>query len=172
MTERKRPDISFETWIERQIRAAQERGDFDDLPGAGKPIPDHGDDELWWVKAYLARQGLATEALLPLPLQLRREIERLPETVANVPSEQSVREIVAGLNRRVVEYMLQPGQLPIPVHKVDVDAVVETWRAGRQARREEARRALLAAQEGRSDPPSSGTRPARRRSLFRWFRAG
>lgn len=172
MTERKRPDISFETWIERQIRAAQERGDFDDLPGAGKPIPDHGDDELWWVKSYLARQGLSAEALLPLPLQLRREIERLPETVATVPSEQSVREIVAHLNRRVVECLLHPGQLPIPIHKVDADAVVETWKAGRQARREEARRALQAAQPGRTDPPSSRARQARKRRFLRWFRAG
>ncbi|MEV1133969.1 DUF1992 domain-containing protein [Rhodococcus coprophilus] len=172
MTERKRPDITFETWIERQIRAAQERGDFDDLPGAGKPIPDHGDDELWWVKAYLARQGLSAEALLPLPLQLRREIERLPETVANVPSEQTVREIVARLNRRVVECMLVPGQLPIPIHKANADEVVETWKAGRQARREEARRALQAAQPGRTDPPSSRARPARKRRFLRWFRAG
>lgn len=28
----------FESWIDRQIREAQERGEFDDLPGAGEPI--------------------------------------------------------------------------------------------------------------------------------------
>ena len=55
MTERKRPDITFESWVERQIRVAQERGDFDNLPGAGKPIPHYGDDELWWVKGASPR---------------------------------------------------------------------------------------------------------------------
>jgi hypothetical protein len=39
MTERKPPGMRYEDWIERQIREAQERGAFDDLPGAGKPIP-------------------------------------------------------------------------------------------------------------------------------------
>jgi hypothetical protein len=29
----------FESLLDRQIRAAQERGEFDDLPGAGKPLP-------------------------------------------------------------------------------------------------------------------------------------
>ena len=73
-----------ETLVERQIRLAQERGEFDDLPGAGKPLPglDGPDDENWWVKGYLRREGLSTEPLLPTPLQLRREIERLPDTVA------------------------------------------------------------------------------------------
>ncbi|MGV9308285.1 DnaJ family domain-containing protein [Nonomuraea sp. NPDC003727] len=46
----------FETLIDRQIREAQERGEFDDLPGAGKPLPnrDELNDELWWVKRKLA----------------------------------------------------------------------------------------------------------------------
>lgn len=34
------PEGPLEDWIGLQIRVAQERGDFDDLPGAGKPIPD------------------------------------------------------------------------------------------------------------------------------------
>ena len=38
--------IQFQSqWVEQQLRIAQERGDFDNLPGAGKPIeglgPDH-----------------------------------------------------------------------------------------------------------------------------------
>ncbi|MBL8926482.1 MAG: DUF1992 domain-containing protein, partial [Pseudonocardia sp.] len=38
-----------ETFVERQIRLAQERGEFDDLPGNGKPLPglDGPDDENW-----------------------------------------------------------------------------------------------------------------------------
>ena len=49
MTERKPPGIGFQTWVERQIREAMERGEFDDLSGAGKPIADldKAHDELW-----------------------------------------------------------------------------------------------------------------------------
>lgn len=42
MTERKPPGTSWETWIEAQIRVAREQGAFDNLPGAGKPLPDLG----------------------------------------------------------------------------------------------------------------------------------
>ncbi|MGW0024886.1 DnaJ family domain-containing protein [Rhodococcus sp. NPDC003383] len=133
MTERKRPDITFESWVERQIRVAQERGDFDNLPGAGKPIPHYGDDELWWVKDYLRREGLSTEALLPPPLQLRKEIERLPETVRDIPTEDGVREVVAELNRRIVDCLRAPDRLPVPLHMVDADDTVQQWRADRRA---------------------------------------
>lgn len=47
----------FESVVERRIREAKERGEFDDLPGQGKPLLDAGQpyDELWWVKAWLKR---------------------------------------------------------------------------------------------------------------------
>ncbi|WP_083583933.1 DnaJ family domain-containing protein [Rhodococcus zopfii] len=133
MTERKRPDVTFESWVERQIRVAQERGDFDNLPGAGKPIPHYDDDELWWVKDYLRREGLSAEALLPPPLQLRKEIERLPEVVRDIPTEDGVREVVAELNRRVADCLRAPDRLPVPLHLVDADDTVRRWRADRRA---------------------------------------
>ena len=40
MTERKPPGVSWESWFEEQIRQAQEAGAFENLPGAGKPLPD------------------------------------------------------------------------------------------------------------------------------------
>jgi predicted flavoprotein YhiN len=42
-------------WIDRQIREARERGEFDNLPGTGKPLPDLDKpyDENWWVRQKL-----------------------------------------------------------------------------------------------------------------------
>lgn len=42
---------------ERLIEEAIAAGEFEDLPGAGKPLPGAGvtDDELWWVRAWLKR---------------------------------------------------------------------------------------------------------------------
>lgn len=130
MTERKPWNVPFESWVERQIRLAQERGDFDNLEGAGKPLPHVDDhDENWWVKRKLAAEGLSTEALLPPSLQLRREVERLPDTVTGLPTEQAVRDIVADLNRRIAEYVRSPSPPVVPVHRVDADAVVAAWRS-------------------------------------------
>ena len=49
-----------ESLAERQIREGIERGEFDALPGAGKPLEgvDGPHDELWWVKAKMRREGL------------------------------------------------------------------------------------------------------------------
>ena len=139
-----------ETLVERQIRLAQERGEFDDLPGKGRPLPglDGPDDENWWVKGYLRCEGLSAEPLLPTPLQLRREVERLPETVAGLPDERTVRDVVRELNRRIAEWLRAPVGPAVPVGPVDVDAVVARWRADRAellARRAAERRAADAA---------------------------
>ncbi len=134
MTERKPPGVSFETWIDKQIRVAQERGDFDDLPGAGKPLPlqDGADDELWWVKEHLRREGLSSEALLPTPLRLRKEIERLPETIRDLPSEQAVRDVVDQLNQQIVDYVRTPSGPRVPVGPVNAEKVVAQWCAARK----------------------------------------
>src|SRR5581483_547563 len=60
MTTRKPPGVSFESWVDKQIREAVDRGEFDNLPGTGKPLPDAGepDDENWWLKKYLRQEGV------------------------------------------------------------------------------------------------------------------
>ena len=46
--------------VEAQIRAAEARGEFDNLPGAGKPIPDLDKPyaEMWGARKLLAREGI------------------------------------------------------------------------------------------------------------------
>ena len=72
MTERKPPGVSFNSWIDRQIEEAAERGAFDDLPGAGKPLPDRGDQDVGqaWLRDYLRRDAAPSTELLPTPLRL------------------------------------------------------------------------------------------------------
>jgi hypothetical protein len=86
VTERKPPGMRFETWVERQIREAQERGEFDNLPGTGKPLPGLTGhyDELWWVKQVAQREHLS---LLPPLLALRKEAELLLDGLSDLRSE-------------------------------------------------------------------------------------
>ena len=60
------------TWVDLQVRRAMERGDFDDLPGAGKPIEGLGaqHDPEWWIKQLIEREQIA---VLPPALQLRKD---------------------------------------------------------------------------------------------------
>lgn len=164
MTERRPPGIGFETWIDKQIREAMDRGEFDNLPGTGKPIPGQGqpDDELWWVKDYVRREGLSTEALLPTPLQLRREIERLPETVEGLRSEQAVRDAVSKLNLRIVDWLRAPSGPQVHLAPVNADQVVEQWRV---KRRMTAQSTTVAVSNDRVS--SDGAAPGRAR-WWRW----
>ena len=146
----------WESVVEAQIRQAQERGDFDRLPGHGKPIPGAGepDDELWWVKGLIRREGLSTAALLPPSLRLRKEIEDLPAKVRELPTEQAVRAAVEELNQRVVAWIRVPSGPRVVIRPVDVEDALAGWRAGREVPR----------------PPAAARPEAPVRRRRRWWR--
>ncbi|MEU8108168.1 DUF1992 domain-containing protein [Nonomuraea muscovyensis] len=132
MTERKPLGTNFESWIDRQIREAEERGEFDDLPGKGKPLPDLDKpyDEMWWIKQKMRSEGLS----MPLPptLALRKEAEEALEEAARARSESGARRIVEEVNDRIRE-AIRTGLAGPPLNLVpyDVEKVVARWRASR-----------------------------------------
>jgi len=134
MTERKPPNVSFEGWVEHQIREAQRRGSFDDLPGKGKPLP--GLNEPWndmsWIAAMLHRENLPVAAILPPALALAKEVEDLPAQLANQRSEAAVRALIEDLNDRIrrAHRLPQTGP-PVRVKTCDVEELLETWRRRR-----------------------------------------
>jgi hypothetical protein len=154
----------FESVVEEQIREAQERGEFDDLPGKGKPLPglEDADDEEWWVRRYISREGLSSEALLPESLLLRKELQRLDETVAGLPTEQAVREHVEELNRQIRRARIMPSGPPVVLRLARVDDVLARWRESRPNPRPSSTPAPEAAPSG-----MGAGRPAR---SSRWWR--
>jgi hypothetical protein len=151
----------WEAGVEAQIRAAQERGEFDNLPGAGRPLPGRNEpyDEMWWIKGFLERESLPTDLLLPTPLLLRKKIEQIPDEVRDLPSEQSVRAVVRDLNGQIVEWLRNPVGPRVVVRPVEVEAVVRQWRADR---------AEPAASPAGPTPPVAPAAPASAR--WRWWR--
>jgi Domain of unknown function (DUF1992) len=129
MTERKPPEMSFETWIDRQIREAAERGEFADLPGAGKPIPDlhKPHDDNWWIKRKLQRENLS---YLPPTLALRKEVADELAAAKDARSEEELRRILAGVNERIREAIRAPlPGPPLDLTPVDIEEAVAAWRA-------------------------------------------
>jgi hypothetical protein len=123
----------YESSIDRQLREAAERGEFDNLEGAGKPIPGHGGEyeEDWWVKNWLEREG-ATAGVIPPTLALRREVEDLETRVDRLPTEHEVRGYLTGLNERLAKARvgLMDGP-PVVLPPRDAAAVVAGWRERR-----------------------------------------
>jgi hypothetical protein len=139
--------MSFhESWVEKQIREAQERGEFDNLPGAGKPLSGLDDpDPDWWVKKMMAREGLKMSDALPPVMLLRREYASFPESLLDVRTEAGVREVLQDYNARVVDDRRRPAvgqQPPIWARLVEVDEMVARWR---ELRAEQAAAAAAAA---------------------------
>ncbi|GAA1275892.1 DUF1992 domain-containing protein [Saccharothrix xinjiangensis] len=132
MTERKPAGMDFESWIDRQIREAQERGEFDDLPGAGKPLEGLREphDELWWVKEKLRREeGTA----LPPTLLLRKEAAAAREAAGRASSEAEVRRVLAEVNAKIEDAIRKPRSgPPLNLMPFDVEHVVGEWRAARR----------------------------------------
>jgi hypothetical protein len=166
MTERKPPPMKFATWIDQQVADAERRGVFENLPGAGKPLnirpgAADGDFGAAWALDYARREGVPPEEMLPTPLRLRREIERLAETAGEFATEAEVREAAAELNRRIVEWRRIPIGPPIHVSLVNPDNLVARWRAAQKARAAQARQAA---------PPGAPAEPPPAFRRRRWWR--
>ena len=133
MTERKPFGVSWETWIDRQIREGMERGEFDGLPGHGKPIRDvdRPHDELWWVRDKLRREGVS---YLPPTLALRKDVEDAGRRSPRPTTEAEVRQIVEEINERIrsVNRLATAGP-PSNLMPLDLERTLEEWRAGRRS---------------------------------------
>lgn len=130
---RKPPDVSFESWIDAQIRAAEERGEFAGLPGKGRPLAhlDDAEDPLWWAKQLLRREGLS---VLPPALEIQRKVERFREGLATLPSDAKVREAVAALNAEIRKLnRLATSGPPTRQALLDPEGLVARWRELRGA---------------------------------------
>ena len=128
VSERKPPGVSWESWVDKQIREAQENGEFDDLPGHGQPLPgiDAPRDDLWWVRQKLQREKVSVS---PPALALRREVDDALERIAAATTEDAVRDLVSAVNERIryVNSHTISGP-PTSIAVLDVDDVLRKWR--------------------------------------------
>lgn len=115
--------------IERGIR----QGDFDKLPGAGKPL-DLGDprDPDWWIKEYAQREKLDLAEALPGVAALRKESLEFADSLDRFDSEEAVRDAAEDLNRRIYADRMDVRNIdnafPLAAPEVDADDMVAKWR--------------------------------------------
>ncbi|MFB7249772.1 DUF1992 domain-containing protein [Microbacterium sp. NPDC056234] len=147
-------------FVETAIQVAIRRGEFDDLPGAGKPLEGLGThhDPDWWIRRKIETENLT--GLGPPALMLRTEDRELNDQLDTLSHESDVRDVLEDFNKRVVDARRQlMGGPPVVTRTRDVDAEIAAWRE----RRASAMTAAVA------EEPAPSSTQARRRS---WFRRG
>jgi hypothetical protein len=128
-------------YVELTIQQAMRRGDFDNLPGAGKPL-DLGrpGDPDWWIRRKIERERLT--GLGPPALTLRTENAQLEAKLDATGNERTVRELLDDFNTRIVEARRQlQGGPPVVTPTRDIEEEVERWRNRRADRLREAQEA-------------------------------
>lgn len=144
-------------YVETAIQIAIRRGDFDDLPGAGKPIEGLGThhDPDWWIRRKIQTENLT--GLGPPALMLREEDRRLDAELDTLSREEDVRAVLDDFNKRVIDARRQlRGGPPVVTKPRDVDAEIAAWKE---------RRGAASAASRATDGAHAANRPR-----GRWFR--
>ncbi|MGP6170202.1 J-domain-containing protein [Microbacterium sp. A196] len=122
-------------FVESAIQVAMRRGEFDNLPGAGKPLEDLGThhDPDWWIRRKIETENLS--GLGPPAILLRTEDRELDANLDALSRESDVRDVLEDFNSRVIAARRQlQGGPPVVTKTRDADAEVAAWRERRAAR--------------------------------------
>lgn len=144
--------------IETSIQQAIRRGEFDDLPGSGKPIEglDGKSDPDWWIRRKIENENLT--GLGPPALSLRVENAELDDRLDGMSRAEDVREALEDFNSRVVSARRQlQGGPPVVTPTREVATEIAAWRTRRAERQ-------AAAKVEPPQPETPAERPRRR-----WF---
>ena len=94
--------LFLEVLAERKIREAMDRGEFANLPGAGKPLRLE-DDSMVPEDLRLAYKILKNAGCIPPELELRREIITLRDLLRTVEGGEGRRDAIRELNYRILK---------------------------------------------------------------------
>ena len=132
----------WESAIDQQIREARERGDFDDLPGQGKPLPRESWDGDWGLAHHILRQAGETLPWISLSRDIEvaeAKLQALLRDAATVPRAEQARardrflREAAVLDKLLQEYafvvpsrQLERGRLPPHIAAAQFDAAIRS----------------------------------------------
>ena len=94
--------FSFQKIIEKRIQEAQKRGDFDNLPGKGKPIPIEDDSHIP-EDLRLAYKILKNANCVPPEIQLKKDIRKMEDMLENMSDEKETYRLIKRINFKIMQ---------------------------------------------------------------------
>lgn len=115
----------FEKIIEERIRKAQLNGEFDNLPGSGKPLaPD--DDRLVSEELRLAYKILKNADCTPPEIELKKEIRQTEELLSGMADTAEKYRVIKKLNFMILKLnTLRKTSIPFEAPQQYHDRLIE-----------------------------------------------
>lgn len=123
--------------VEKALQEAEARGEFQNLPGAGKPLPGIAEPlhEDWWLRQKSTRENIGADAL-PVTIRLACEVDELESVLDGLDSEADVRDRLEQINQRIRAALIGPVDgPPLRFGPLDVEAETAAWRDRRSTPR-------------------------------------
>jgi DnaJ homologue, subfamily C, member 28, conserved domain len=98
--------MSFDRNADEKIKEAMARGEFDNLPGKGKPL----DLDAYFATPEHLRMGysiLKSADMIPEEMELLREIEGLKKSLDSSPNQMAKRSIQERLSDKVTHFNMR-----------------------------------------------------------------
>ncbi len=104
--------FGFQKIIENKIKAAQKKGEFDELPGRGDPIKLEDDSHIP-EDLRLAYKILKNANCLPPELQLKKEIRQMEDMLENIPDEREKYRQIKRINYQIMKLNMMGKSSPL-----------------------------------------------------------
>ena len=98
--------------VEERIREAQERGDFENLPGKGKPLTLEDDSNVP-EDLRMAYKILRNADCLPPELELKREIRQMEDMLDCIPDEREKYLQIKRINYKIMQLNMMGRRSPL-----------------------------------------------------------
>ena len=104
--------FGFQKIIEKRIKEAQKRGEFDDLPGRGEPLRIEDDSHIP-EDLRLAYKILKNADCLPPEIELKKEIRQMEDMLENIPDEKEKYRQIKKINYKIMKLNLMGNKSPL-----------------------------------------------------------
>jgi len=102
----------YEKIVEQRIKEAMEKGEFDDLPGKGKPLPLEDDSHVP-EDLRLAYKLLKNADCLPPELLEKKEILQMEDMLAAIPDEKERYKLIKKINFKIMKLNVMGRKSPL-----------------------------------------------------------
>lgn len=93
---------AFQKIVEERIKDAQNRGEFDDLPGSGAPLKMEDDSHVP-EDLRMAYKILKNADCLPPELEMKKEIRQMEDLLDGIPDEKERYRLIKQINFKITK---------------------------------------------------------------------